>query len=193
MKTVPFVPQANEEVRAIPGYLGYFATSDGRIASVWTAANQNRASVIGQNLHECRPSIVPTTGYKSIKIRVEGRPFASHCVHELVALAFHGEKPEWAEQVRHLDGVRLNCRSSNLKWGTCKENAADTILHGRHARGSQVKISRLTEDVIPEIRRQLECGERVISIALRMSVSRGAIYGIRQGRVATRCMTATGG
>ncbi|MCP4994777.1 MAG: hypothetical protein GY934_13500, partial [Gammaproteobacteria bacterium] len=34
-----------------------------------------------------------------------------------------------------LDGNKLNNRNSNLRWGTSKENAQDTILHGRQVCG----------------------------------------------------------
>ena len=56
-------------------------------------------------------------------------------VHRLVCLAFHGLKPTGAECIRHLDGDRMNNRPGNLRWGTNKENAADTILHGRQVAG----------------------------------------------------------
>lgn len=50
-------------------------------------------------------------------------------VHRLVALAFlDGE----GSLVRHIDGDPTNNRVDNLRWGTDKENAQDTLRHGRH-------------------------------------------------------------
>lgn len=54
-------------------------------------------------------------------------------IHVLVALAFHGPRPDGME-VRHLDGVRTNNRPENLSWGTHAENMQDAIAHGTFSR-----------------------------------------------------------
>lgn len=55
-----------------------------------------------------------------------------HKIHRLVAEAFHGPCPV-NQECRHLDGNPLNNVSSNLKWGTKKENAQDRMAHGTDA------------------------------------------------------------
>jgi len=52
--------------------------------------------------------------------------------HKLVCEAWRGPRPDGL-QCRHLDGNPLNCTPQNLRWGTPKENVADTMLQGRHA------------------------------------------------------------
>jgi len=49
-------------------------------------------------------------------------------VHQLVAKAFVGPRPEGLE-IRHLNGNPRDNRPINLKYGTTKENAQDTIKH----------------------------------------------------------------
>ena len=73
-------------------------------------------------------------------------------VHRLVCLAFHGAKPSEAECVRHLDGNRMNNRPENLRWGTNKENAADTILHGRQVAGFDHPNVKITKEEAIQIR-----------------------------------------
>jgi hypothetical protein len=55
-------------------------------------------------------------------------------VHRLVLQAFVGPCPEGME-CRHLDGNSANNRLENLAWGTCSENSADMVKHGRAGRG----------------------------------------------------------
>ena len=108
-----------EEVwKDIPGYEGrYQASSWGRIRSVDHYVTR---LVKGRIL---RP-----------RIRKEGYPIVTLSgvgpkdVHRLVALAFHG-KAGPGQQVRHLDGKKLNSRPENLAWGTQSENEFDKYIH----------------------------------------------------------------
>jgi hypothetical protein len=52
-------------------------------------------------------------------------------VHQLVAEAFHGSRPDGLV-IRHLDGDKMNNRATNLRYGTSSENAQDRLEHGRH-------------------------------------------------------------
>jgi len=51
-------------------------------------------------------------------------------VHTLVCEAFYGPRPKPDWEVRHLNGNPIDNRASNLRWGTKKENAQDSIRHG---------------------------------------------------------------
>lgn len=50
-------------------------------------------------------------------------------VHALVASAFIGPRPD-GQEVRHLDGDRLNPNVANLAYGTRSQNRIDCVQHG---------------------------------------------------------------
>lgn len=105
--------------RSIP-YSTYEASSRGRIRNCKNGKIQ--APHLGHD------------GYLFVGIRFLDKKYSKK-VHKLVCLAFNGLKPIGAECVRHLDGNKLNNVPENLRWGTNKENAADTILHGKQISG----------------------------------------------------------
>lgn len=74
-------------------------------------------------------------------------------LHQLVLEAFVGPRPKGMVS-RHLDGNRLNCRLSNLAWGTGKENMADRRKHGRGANGERNPGAKLTLAQVLAIRSQ---------------------------------------
>jgi hypothetical protein len=138
-------------VRAVPGYPGYVATSEGDVLS----------------LRRVRPvrlkGSVDRDGYLQSSVSCDG---VAKCrrLHTLVALAFHGTPRKGHTQVRHLDGDRQNNDPSNLKWGTSQENAADAMRHGTKARGESNGVAKLTVKDIVAIRRRRADGEGLQSI-----------------------------
>jgi hypothetical protein len=105
--------------RQVRGWLGYKVSNLGRVMTVETGY--------------IRLGSINSEGYRTVALSDNGKQWATR-VHRLVAAAFpQGEGP----QVRHLDGNRLNNVATNLRWGTAKENAADTRKHGTHMRGRQ--------------------------------------------------------
>lgn len=109
------------ELRPVPGYPDYSATSDGRIWSdkLWHGTR-------GRWLKGCLDS----KGYHVVGVRVGGRQYLRK-VHQLVMRAWKGEPPEGME-VLHGDGDPLNNDISNLRYGTSSENKRDTVRHGRN-------------------------------------------------------------
>ncbi len=104
---------------------GYEVTRDGRVFSVTSNWRGYGRREMAQTLTEY--------GYMSVRLTVNGRR-KRVTVHRLVAESFL-RKPAKGEQIRHLDGNRLNNKSSNLKWGTAKDNARDRQRHGRTSSG----------------------------------------------------------
>ena len=104
-----------EEWRPIPGYPDYEASSLGRIASVKRGERQVLAG--GRT----------DTGYRNVLLYTDGVRVGAR-VHALVALTFHGPRPEGLE-VRHLDGDQLNNAATNLRYGTHEENMQDQRRH----------------------------------------------------------------
>ncbi len=65
-------------------------------------------------------------------------------VHDLVMLAFVGEKPEGLV-IRHLDGNNQNNHKDNLCYGTRSENLHDMVRHGTHP------LAKLTSQQVKDI------------------------------------------
>ena len=105
---------SEEEWRPVARYGGkYEVSSLGRVRVTATA------QVRSQHLNR---------GYPTVSWYFEGKRGTVR-VHQLVAEAFHGPRPDGME-VRHLDGVRTNNVPSNLAYGTHLENIQDTVRHG---------------------------------------------------------------
>ena len=95
-------------------------------------------------------------------------------IHQIVLEAFFGMKPS-GYVCRHLDGNPQNNHVSNLKWGTSKENRADTIKHGRNNNGERNGRSKLMACDIPRIREMVRCGITNKDVA--------GVYGVNQSVV----------
>jgi hypothetical protein len=106
-----------------PGYAGRYSVSTE--ARVWShLSGDYRALVIG------------THGYWQVTLTgADGRK-RTHTVHELVAGAFLGQRPD-GHEVRHRDGDGLNCCRVNLEYGTSADNTADAVRHGTYVAPTQ--------------------------------------------------------
>lgn len=111
-----------EEWRWIPGLEGrYAASSLGRVRSHLGPAPR----IIGKN---------PTRahGYRTLCLCPGDGGRKVEYVHAVIALAFLGPRPEGLV-IRHLNGIKVDCRVSNLAYGTPAENTQDTFRHGTTA------------------------------------------------------------
>lgn len=116
------------EWRPVVGYEGYYEVSSiGQVRSVTRVIH-----VRNQADRTCPGKILKLTddthGYLQAGLYVGSR--GRHIkVHRLVAEAFiRPGNP--GEDVRHLDGDRLNNRADNFAWGTRAENMQDAVRHG---------------------------------------------------------------
>lgn len=148
------------DLRPVPFAPGVFACSDGRVFSArrrkWTELRQFSSS-----------------GYRKVAIFAGGKSVWL-AVHTVVCTLFHGQRPSGTE-VRHLDGDRANNCSSNLRWGTKKENAADRRLHGTAQIGEQNHLAKLSEPHVREIKRMLSDRETQTHIATVFGVDQTTI------------------
>lgn len=85
----------------------YYVTEDGQIWSEFS----NKFLSQGKN----------STGYPSVGVRVNGKKYTM--VHEIVAIAYHGDYSDTME-VDHVNDIRDDNRACNLQWLTKEDNMA---------------------------------------------------------------------
>lgn len=158
-----------EEWRPIPGWVDYEASSYGQVRSLKSGSQQ----VLKPGLH--------TRGYMTVHlspgVKRDGK---SYLVHRLVLEAFVGPRSA-DQQCRHLDGDKTNNRLDNLRWGTGRENHADSVQHGTALLGPKNHKTKLTKDQVLEIRVLLGHGLGFGRIGERYGVCGHTIRDIKRG------------
>lgn len=102
--------------KSVPGYPGIDASSDGEIR-INATEHITKGGVAG--------------AYRRVSIIIDQKTKQRRLVyvHDLVCRAFHG-LPKKGQVVLHDDDDKLNCRPSNLKWGTQSDNITDAHANG---------------------------------------------------------------
>jgi hypothetical protein len=157
------------EIRPIPGFDGYYATSDGQ--------------VLGRHGRPLAFHRDPD-GYKRVSLaggRGAGARRVHRGIHQLVCLAFKGVPPPGLV-VRHIDGTRDNNVPDNVAWGTLLENSADRIIHGTRCIGERSVKAKLKDDDVYSIRCYLAADFTERELAQMFGVSQRAISFIKHGR-----------
>lgn len=85
-------------------------------------------------------------GYQKLSLSVNGKQ-RNFTVHRLVCAAFHGPSP-FGMEVDHINAIVTDNRASNLRWVTPSQNKSTR----RFASGSNHGRSKLTEDIVKQIR-----------------------------------------
>jgi hypothetical protein len=104
------------------------------------------------------------------KTAPKGKQRVRRLVHQLVAESFLPGKPEHANCVNHLNGIKQDNRAANLEWTTLEENM-------KHAwRTRLCRPPKLTDADVREI---LTCGGTDTATAKRFGVSQVMVTRIR--------------
>lgn len=167
-----------ESWKPIPGYSGYEVSDLGRIRSYRVKGGG------GPNRMRAEPRLLkPTINAKGYPIVCPVRDRTSHVenVHKLVLLAFVGPRPDGTE-TRHLDGNKLNTRLDNLCYGTTRENADDNLRLAAYVHDGDHPRSRLTPDVVVELRTLWATGLSRKTLAKRFCISVGHVKQVVLGR-----------
>lgn len=116
------------EWRDIPGYEGIYRVSS--CGEIFSVKRQRERKAF------------PTARGKHLRLTLskDGRT-KNFRVHQLVLLAFVGEKPIGLVS-RHLNGNGFDNHVTNLAYGTHSENAIDRVLHGHDARSKTTHCPR---------------------------------------------------
>lgn len=111
--------------------------------------------------------------YLSVTLRRAGRGIAC-CVHQLVAIAFLGPRPEGME-VAHEDGNPRNADRRNLSWKTPAANQSDRLRHGTVSHGEKHGIHKLTAALVAQMRSEWKSGMMFKDIAKPRGLHPGTV------------------
>ena len=94
----------------------------------------------------------------------------------------HGPAPSPTQETLHKCGMgHLSCiNPKHLRWGTSKENSADTILHGKSPRGESKPNAKLTRYDVLKIRKLLSTNEPQHKIAKRFGICQKTVCDIKR-------------
>jgi hypothetical protein len=162
--------QKNEIVKPLPApFEDYFITSYGRVLST-------KRDVVKERVLKMKKK----NGYLALNMSADGH-VEEMLVHQVVCEAFNGPRKP-GQQVRHLDGDRLNNQASNLVWGSAADNCRDRELHGRTARGTRHGNAVLTEREVRNIRMLAESRYFTYTyIAQQFGVAPGTVSNVARG------------
>lgn len=141
----------SEEWRDVPGYEGVLQVSSlGRVRTVDREVKYvdgRIAKIRGRILSDFRGG----PGYRQVNA---GRRYGGRTsVHILVAKAFKGPKPDWAECVNHIDGNKENNVPDNIEWSTYAANnrhARESGLLNQH--GENCNLTKYSDHIVKAIR-----------------------------------------
>lgn len=133
-------------------------------------------------LDECLdwPFAKDSKGYGKLKHNGKADAIAPRVVCELV----HGAPPTPKHEAAHSCGNgHLGCvNPRHLSWKTRLENRADSIAHGTHVKGSDHKVSKLSESQVRDIKLKSAAGVGTSVLASEYSVAPGTIHSIATGK-----------
>lgn len=122
-RNAPGLPGERWRPVPYPGFDGYEVSDLGRVRSWKVYRGKPGPRLLKPGLTD--------KGYRMVGLNDDDGKLCSFTVHRLVTVTFVGLRPE-DEEVRHLDGNKLNNALVNLAFGTASENTLDTVTHGTH-------------------------------------------------------------
>ena len=165
------------EWRIAVGYPDYAVSENGDVLRVAPDRYNREPSGKPQSQQEGKK------GYKHVSMSVDGKAKTVR-IHRIVAVTFIGPQPTSRRIVAHYDGNPSNNHRSNLRWAMRTENWDDALRHGTATIGEKQGNSKLTEDQVRGIKRELRsenCRTKT-AIALEHGVTVQAIWLIDRGR-----------
>lgn len=123
-------------------------------------------------------SQVQVIGYESVRPTVDGKNKHFY-IHDLVASAFIGKKPEGAS-VNHKNGVKRDNRPENLEYVSHAENMRHAAESGLIVRGEDHPAHKMTEAGVRQLRDDRKAGLSYSRIAKKHGLSIATAYQIAQ-------------
>tara|TARA_R100000654_G_scaffold2744_9_gene10060 strand:- start:14665 stop:15243 length:579 start_codon:yes stop_codon:yes gene_type:complete len=167
-----------ERWKTIPGYPDVYEVSSFGRARTWVG--KGRSMKQGRGKVAYLMNLLPDkAGYLRVRMTIGPKNIKTPFIHQLVLLAFVGPRPE-GYLTRHLDGCPQNNVICNLAWGTYKQNADDRKVHGTNKVGEDNPNSKITEDIVREIRVLCKGSLKQREIAARFGISQQEVSQIKR-------------
>lgn len=166
-----------EEWRPVPGWEPLYEVSDqGRVLSKSRFVNA-RGGALAFRAGRILQPVQKQGRYWAVTL-ADNEKRRQYLLHDLVAAAFLGVKPEGA-MVLHEDDNKANNAASNLRYGTQRENEEDARRNGKKAKGTGHGMAKLTEIDVLLIRSAPEDNNYMAEL---YNVSASHIWSIRTRR-----------
>jgi hypothetical protein len=146
----------------------YEVSSLGRVRRSTPGRRTFAGRILKQQAQEC--------GYFSVRPTVDGENTFFY-VHDLVAAAFVGPKPDGAI-VNHIDTDKHNNRAGNIEYTTHAGNMKHAADNGLMARGEAHPGSKLTADTVRQLRLDRGAGLSFSRLATKHGVSIATAFGV---------------
>jgi hypothetical protein len=179
VKILPPVPENSILISDIPGYehiKGYAIDKDGK---VWSCKCMKNTYFDTWRILKDR---LDTKGYFNFSYTHESKK-KYIMVHKLVGLAFIN-KPEYATEINHKNGNKIDNRIDNLEWVSRRQNikhSYDTLKRKR-TQGDMSPLAKLDEQKVKEIKKMLLEGGTIRGIGSLYGVHSSIIHGIKTGK-----------
>jgi hypothetical protein len=167
-----------EEWRSIPEFSGYDVSSLGRVRSTDRFSGKRRGLVKGKELVQTPNK----RGYPEVRLFKNSKSTAK-VVHRLVAKAFI-PNDENKLQVNHIDGNKLNNKTSNLEWMNNSENQKHAYSLGLQPNraGEGNGRSVLTDEKVTTIKELYNSGKTAKEVSEILEVSLYTVRAIIAGK-----------
>lgn len=168
----------NEIWKPVVGYEGLY-----EISSYGNVRSLDRFINVRGHIHKrkSRPMKVCCGRYKMIRLSKDSKVYTVN-IHRLIADAFI-PNPQNKPQVNHINGVKTDNRIENLEWVTCSANIQHAYDNGlkKAVNGSRHYLSKLTDEIVSDIKRRIRNKEQIQSISNHYGVHQSSISKIKSG------------
>lgn len=162
-------PTLPARARLVPDFPDYCATAEGLLYSSFVRSNSRSLKkwrrIVG------RPD---ERGYLHVNLYRPDRTIKHVRVHIVIMLTFVGPCPAGLE-IRHLDGNKSHNATSNLCYGTPKQNGEDSVRLGTISHGQKHYRALATENLVREVRRLRWLGLSFSAIAERVNLQKAHV------------------
>jgi hypothetical protein len=156
----------------IPNWDAYGISECGEIIRLKPNKGAQAGKVLKQHIHKSR-------GYLIVRLYQDNKA-KSFDVHVLMAMTFLGY-PKKGYQVCHNNGIKNDCRLSNLRLDTVSGNQMDRSIHGTSNRGEQNANNKYSTELIKQIKIMLAQGHSCKSVSEATQVNQTYIKNIKNG------------